>query len=69
MGHRPMYCSNADRDCLVPDSAGESVRSYVEDLFFNYGVDIEIWAHEHSYERTWPVYIFLFLFFFISKDL
>lgn len=28
----------------------------MEDLFYKYGVDIEIWAHEHSYERMWPVY-------------
>lgn len=21
-----------------------------------YGVDIAIWAHEHTYERAWPVY-------------
>jgi hypothetical protein len=27
-----------------------------EQLFAQYGVDLEIWAHEHSYERMWPVY-------------
>uniref|UniRef100_K7GAV7 Acid phosphatase 7, tartrate resistant (putative) n=1 Tax=Pelodiscus sinensis TaxID=13735 RepID=K7GAV7_PELSI len=28
----------------------------LEDLFYKYGVDLELWAHEHSYERLWPVY-------------
>ena len=27
-----------------------------EDLLYDYGVDLAIWAHEHSYERMWPVY-------------
>ena len=47
IGHRPMYCSNVDNDCIEPGSAGETVRAYVEDLFYQAGVDIEIWAHEH----------------------
>lgn len=25
-------------------------------MFYEYGVDLSIWAHEHSYERLWPVY-------------
>ncbi|VDO06659.1 unnamed protein product [Brugia timori] len=62
MGHRPMYCSNYDSDdCTKYESR---IRSGVpgthrygfEKLFYTYGVDLEIWAHEHSYERMWPLY-------------
>ena len=28
----------------------------MEDLLYKYGVDIHLEAHEHSYERLWPVY-------------
>lgn len=28
----------------------------LERLFYKYGVDLEIWAHEHTYERMYPVY-------------
>jgi len=28
----------------------------MEDLLYKYGVDIHLEAHEHSYERMWPVY-------------
>jgi hypothetical protein len=28
----------------------------LEPLLNQHGVDIAFWAHEHSYERSWPLY-------------
>ena len=62
LGHRPMYCSTDDRDdCKNKESIIRRglplLHAYgLEDLFYKYAVDIEIWAHEHTYERLWPLY-------------
>ncbi|KAK7493511.1 hypothetical protein BaRGS_00015222 [Batillaria attramentaria] len=62
MAHRPMYCSNNDKDdCTKHESIIRTGVPYIhilglEDLFYQYGVDLQLWAHEHSYERLWPVY-------------
>lgn len=64
MGHRPMYCSNTDGDdCTKFDDRVRKGFPYIhtyglEKMFFENGVDIEFWAHEHSYERLWPIYDF-----------
>ena len=28
----------------------------MEELLDQYGVDLAVWAHEHSYERLWPMF-------------
>ncbi|KAF0314612.1 Acid phosphatase type 7 [Amphibalanus amphitrite] len=63
-GHRPMYCTNRDGDdCTkvhdrvrvgAPDL--EPPIPGLEDLLMQYGVDLAVWGHEHSYERMWPLY-------------
>merc|ERR1711871_961860 len=49
-----MYCSNTDGDdCTKVNS---SVRLALEDVFHRAGVDVDFSAHEHSYERLFPVH-------------
>lgn len=62
LGHRPMYCTTKDNDdCKnLLDRVRVGLPPLflfgLEDLFYDYGVDIEIWGHEHTYERSWPLY-------------
>lgn len=62
MAHRPMYCTNLMKDdCTNRDDRIRKGLPYIykyglEDLFHNHNVDVELWAHEHSYERLFPIY-------------
>lgn len=61
-GHRPMYCSSRDHDDCSKDSnilrrGLPFVGGFaLEKLFYDYGVDVEIYSHEHQYERFLPLY-------------
>lgn len=61
-GHRPMYCSNGNgNDCTHSETLTRVGLPFVhffglEDLLYKHGVDVEVWAHEHSYERLYPLY-------------
>ena len=48
-GHSPMYSSNSYHGSEV------ELRTAVEQLYVDYGVDFVIAGHDHFYERTWPV--------------
>jgi len=62
MGHRPAYCNTIDSEHCIPEgnmvrTGFPGVHAYgFDDIMYQYGVDIAFWAHEHSYERTFPVY-------------
>ena len=64
-GHRPMYCTSKDHDdCYFKDTklrvgvefAHHKYMYGMEEVLRNYSVDVAIWAHEHYYERFWPIY-------------
>ena len=49
--HRPFYSSDLDGyQALRPMAV------HLEDLLNEYDVDLVQTGHEHTYERTWPVY-------------
>ena len=48
-GHKPMYSSNSYHGSEV------ELRTALETLYVDQGVDLVIAGHDHFYERTWPV--------------
>lgn len=58
--HRPIYCSN-DEDNRCPGGQlwirkGNKDFTGLEDMFYNYNVDLVVGGHNHHYERSLPVY-------------
>ncbi|KAI5638603.1 calcineurin-like phosphoesterase domain-containing protein [Phthorimaea operculella] len=68
MAHQPMYCSSTNKwdkcrkldgtDADYPQRVGipEFGGKGMEVLLKDYGVDLVICAHEHFFERSWPLY-------------
>ncbi|EGD76186.1 hypothetical protein PTSG_11654 [Salpingoeca rosetta] len=63
--HRPLYCSNTDDlpDCSldtqhIREGFTHQGQFYpgLDAFMYKYNVNLVLVAHEHSYERTWPVY-------------
>jgi len=56
LGHRPMYIdSDYDGVSGSDQTVARALRASVEPLLVEYGVDLGLWGHHHSYQRTCPV--------------
>jgi hypothetical protein len=53
-GHRPMY---PDSTWVGDSSTSEMLSVAFEELFMKYDVNLCLWAHEHVYVRTCPIYM------------
>jgi len=55
-GHRPIYSiDECDAEGNLIGSS-TNLQEAVEDLFYEYGVDLYLAGHEHAYERQYPIY-------------
>jgi hypothetical protein len=55
-GHRPMYIDSTNHDVPAGDiPVAKKLKEYVEPLLLKYSVDMALWGHHHSYQRTCPV--------------
>jgi len=56
-GHRPMYVdSNWDGDDTSDQAVSRLLRATVEPLLLEAKVDLCMWGHHHTYQRTQPVF-------------
>ena len=55
LGHRPLYCTG-DPEGYQCDIQAEYLRTMVEDVLVQGGVNVVVGAHRHNYERTFPIY-------------
>jgi hypothetical protein len=53
--HRPMYASIRDNPHDF-DYIALMLQIHLEPLFYRYHVDLNLFAHRHSYDRTCPMY-------------
>lgn len=59
LAHKPLYCDEirCKFDARIIREGIPIINKYgVEDLFHNFGVDVQFYGHEHKYQRLWPVY-------------
>ena len=54
MGHRPLYCSAKNSDEC--NGKWPPAKKYLEKILCEGGVDVVVGAHQHQYERMFPVY-------------
>jgi len=56
-GHRPMYIDSTDNSSVSSDqTVAHLLRENVEELLVKHGVDLALWGHHHSYQRSCPLY-------------
>ena len=56
-GHRPMYVDSTNNSPGAGDqTVAVQLQANVEPLLKKYKVDLALWGHHHSYQRTCPVY-------------
>lgn len=56
-GHRPMYIDSTNTEGPSGDQpVARLLRESLEELLLKYSVNLALWGHHHSYQRTCPVF-------------